>query len=216
MAIFTVALGVGANTAGFRVGRPCCSINCPHRQPDRLVQLAQSDVDSIRPITVDFTTTYDLRARSRSFEHMSLYRTWSSALAGQESPELLNGLRVNYDFFDTLGVKMQLGRNVQVRRRPPAQWHVMIKVAVFGSAASVQIERDRAQKVQLDESTFTIVGVLPAGFQPPPLSQTDSAYEMFAPLGYELNGPSSCRGCRHLRLIGRLKPGVAPESASAE
>ena len=62
------------------------------------------------------------------------------------------------------------------------------------------------RKVRLNESTFTIVGVLPAGFQPPPLSQTDSAYEMFAPLGYELNGPSSCRGCQHLRLIGRLKP----------
>src|SRR2546430_16419687 len=78
MAIFTVALGVGANTAIFSVVKAVLLNQLPYRQPDRLVMLAETGSDSIRPVTVDFTTTYDLRARSRSFERMSLFRGWSS------------------------------------------------------------------------------------------------------------------------------------------
>src|SRR5258707_3132232 len=110
MAIFTVALGVGANTAIFSVVKAVLLNQLPYLQPNRLVMLAETGPDSIRPVTVDFTTTYDLRARSHSFERMSLFRTWSSALVEQDTPELINGLRVNYDFFDTLGVKMLRGR----------------------------------------------------------------------------------------------------------
>ncbi len=216
MAIFTVALGVGANTAIFSVVKAVLLNQLPYRQPDRLVMLAQAGSESIRPVTVDFTTTYDWRLRSHSFERMSLFRAWSSALVEQESPELINGLRVNYDFFDTLGVNMQLGRTFRPEEDRATQSRVMILShglwqRRFGGDAAVI-----GRKVRLNESTFTIVGVLPANFQPLSLSKTDNAREMFAPLGYELNGPSSCRGCQHLHLVARLKPGVASESASAE
>ena len=216
MAIFTVALGVGANTAIFSVVKAVLLNQLPYRQPDRLVMVAESDSFSVRPVTVDFTTTYDWRARSHSFERLSLFRGWSSALVEHDTPELINGMRVNYDFFDTLGAKMQLGRTFRTEEDTAARWHVMILshglwLRRFGADPAVI-----GRQVRLNESTFTIVGVLPAGFQPLTLSQTDNAPEMFAPLGYELNGPSSCRGCQHLRLVGRLKPGVAPESAGAE
>jgi len=216
MAIFTVALGVGANTAIFSVVKAVLLNQLPYRQPDRLVMLAQAGSDSIRPVTVDFTTTYDLRTRSHSFERMSLFRGWSSTLVEQESPELINGLRVNYDFFDTLGVNMQLGRTFRSEEDTATRSRVMILSQGlwqrrFGGDPGVI-----GRKVRLNESTFTIVGVLPASFQSLSLSKTDNAREIFAPLGYELNGPSSCRGCQHLHLIGRLKDGVAPESAGAE
>jgi hypothetical protein len=62
------------------------------------------------------------------------------------------------------------------------------------------------RKVRLNEATYTIVGVLPAGFRPPgEFGQS----EMFAPLDYNLRGPSSCRGCQHLRLVRLLKPASA-------
>jgi putative ABC transport system permease protein len=216
MAIFTVALGVGANTAIFSVVKAVLLNQLPYRQPDRLVTLAESGPNAVRPVTVDFTTTYDLRARSHSFESMSLYREWNSALVEQSTPELINGMRVNYDFFAALGVKMQLGRTFRSEEDTAAEWHVMILSyglwqRRFGGDPEVI-----GRKVRLNESTFTVVGVLPAGFQPVPLMQGDKAREIFAPLGYELNGPSSCRGCQHLRLIGRLKAGVAAESAGAE
>ena len=59
------------------------------------------------PVTVDFTTVYDWRTRNRSFESMSLYRPWDNALTEGGEPELINGLRVSYNFFDTLGVKLE-------------------------------------------------------------------------------------------------------------
>jgi len=104
MAILTVALGVGANTAIFSVVKAVLLNQLPYRQPDRLVMLAQLDADSIQPSTVDFTTTYDLRNRNHSFEHLSLFRGWSSTLVEQDSPELINGLRVNYDFLRHAGL----------------------------------------------------------------------------------------------------------------
>ena len=70
--------------------------------------------------------------------------------------------------------------------------------------------------LRLNEATFTVIGVLPASFQSLALSQGDSPREMFAPLGYELGQRDACRTCRHLRLIGRLKPGVGPREAGAE
>src|ERR1700687_1751611 len=91
MAIFTVALGVGANTAIFSVVKAVLLNQLPYRQPDRLGMVGETGSDSIRPITVDFTTTYDWRARSHSFERMSLFRDWTSALVEQNSPELING-----------------------------------------------------------------------------------------------------------------------------
>src|SRR6185369_13059981 len=82
----------------------------PYREPDRLVKIAETDPDTRTPETVDYTTTYDLRQRSHSFENLSLFRDASAALVEQGHPELLQGMRVGYDYFDTLKVRMQLGR----------------------------------------------------------------------------------------------------------
>src|SRR5260370_156475 len=142
MAIFTVALGVGANTAIFSVVKAVLLNQLPYRQPDRLVMIAETGSDSVRPVTVDFTTTYDWRARSHSLERLSLFRGWSSALVEQDTPELIDGLRVNYDFFDTLGVKMQLGPTFRSEEHTAAQLHVMIlspglRLGRFGGGPAV-------------------------------------------------------------------------------
>ena len=214
--ILTLALGVGANTAIFSVVKAVLLNQLPYRQPDRLVMVAEGSSGAMQPVSVDFTTTYDWRTRSRSFASMSLFRSWSSALGGQGDPELINGLRVNHDFFDTLGVKMLLGRTFRPDEDRADSWHEVILahglwLRRFGADPNIV-----GRQVRLNEASFTIVGVLPQNFRPLTLSQTDVSREMYAPLGYELGGPSSCRGCQHLRLVARLKPGVATETARAE
>ena len=217
VATITLALGVGANTAIFSVVKAVLLNQLPYRDPDRLVTIAEAEPGTVRPLTVDFTTTYDLRARSRSFESMSLYRGWRSALIGQGDPELMNGLRVNYDYFDTLGVKMRLGRTFAAEDDRADRWnHVLI---ISDGLWTRNFGRDPnivGRTVRLNESTFTIVGVLPANFRPVPLGQSDEARDIFAPLGYELNQAFACRGCQHLRLIARLKSSVGTREASAE
>ncbi|MBZ5602708.1 MAG: ABC transporter permease [Acidobacteriia bacterium] len=217
VAILTLALGVGANTAIFSVIKAVLLNPLPYRDPNRLVTIATGARESVRPVTVDYTTTYDLRARTRSFESMSLYRTWRSALIGDGAPELVNGMRVSHDYFDTLGVSMQLGRAFLPEEDRLDRWNKVVILSHslwmrrFGGDPKII-----GRIVRLNETSCTVVGVLPASFEPIALSQSDQAREIFAPLGYELTFRDACRGCQHLRLLARMKPGVSSAAAEAE
>ncbi len=79
VAISTLALGVGANTAIFSVVKAVLVNPLPYAEAERLVKIAEPDPDTPRPETVDFTITYDWRVRSRSFQSLSLYRDGSAA-----------------------------------------------------------------------------------------------------------------------------------------
>jgi putative ABC transport system permease protein len=213
IALITLALGVGANTAIFSVVKAVLLNQLPYRNPDRLVAIAAADPDTPNPVTVDFTTTHDWRERSHSFESMSLYHQTSVALVETGQPELMNGLRVNFDYFDTLGVKMAAGRAfLPEEDRSDRRFELILShglwVRRFGADPHIL-----GRVLRLNESSFTVVGVLPANF-PTLIGGDDIQY--FAPLGYDLGGPSSCRGCQHLRLIARLKPGVSASQAHAE
>src|SRR5579862_3740868 len=95
VAVVTLALGVGANTAIFSVVKAVLLNQLPYRDPAGLVAIA-TPAHGEHGITVDYTTSHDLRERVRSFESMALYRVWRSALVGSGDPELVNGLRVSY------------------------------------------------------------------------------------------------------------------------
>src|SRR5664279_5412494 len=126
VAVLTLALGVGANTAIFSVVKAVLLNQLPYRDPDRLVKVAESDPDTPIPATIDYTTAFDLRTRSHSFESLSLFRDGDAAFVEQGQPELLEGLRVGYDYFDTLGVQMQLGRTFLPDEDKPETKHEAI------------------------------------------------------------------------------------------
>jgi putative ABC transport system permease protein len=215
-AILSLALGIGGNTAVFTVVRGVLLKPLPYRDSGRLVKVAETDADTPHPETVDFTTTYDLRARSRSFESLSLFRNAGGALVGEGGSELLDGMRVNYDYFQTLGVHMQLGRAFLAEEdRPDRRYEVILTHGLwtrrFGADRQII-----GRRVQLSDSSFTVVGVLPADFQPLARASSTTFPEFYLPLGYALGGDSACRGCQHLQLIGRLKPGVSVQQARQE
>jgi len=215
-AIITLALGVGANTAIFSVVKAVLLDPLPYPEPDRLVKIAVSDRDTPRPTTVDFTTTFDLRNRSQSFATMSLYRDAAGAIVDRGEPELVQGMRVNADYFDTLGVTPALGRTFLAEEdRPDRRFAVILTDGLwkrrFGGDPQVL-----SRVVRLNEASFTVVGVLPASFRPLARSDGSILPEMYMPLGYDLKDTSACRGCQHLQLIARLKPGVAVEQAEIE
>lgn len=216
VAVVTLALGIGVNTAIFSVVNAVLLHKLPFPQPDQLVTIGEFEPDSAKAVTVDFSTTHDLRARSQSFQSMSLSRTGGGALVEGGEPERLIGRRVSYDFFDTLGVKMALGRTFRPDEdRPDNRYFAILShelwVRRFGSDPSVV-----GRVIHLTDSAFTVVGVLPAGFHAQLIPGAEELPEIYTPLGYDLADPSACRGCQHLRLIGRLKPGVTVAGASAE
>jgi putative ABC transport system permease protein len=216
IALLTLALGIGANTSIFSAVKAILLNPLPYPDPARLVMVAQSDPDTPQPETVDFTTTHDFRTRSRSFAGLSLYRNTAGAISEGGEPELLRGLRVSYDFFDTLGVKMQSGRAFLPEEDRPDRRQVLVLshalwVRRFGADPGVL-----GRVVRLGERSFTVVGVLPADFRPVKVQDSEETPELYTPLGYALSEQDACRGCQHLRLIGRLKPGVTASQASAD
>ncbi len=216
VAILTLALGVGANTAIFSVVKAVLLNRLPYGDPDRLVKVAESDPDTPLPETIDFTTTHDLRQRSHLFQSISLYRDGAGAIVEQGQPELLDGMRVGYDYFDTLGINMHLGRGFLPNEdQPSTHYEAVLSYGLwlrrFGGDASII-----GRTVRLSDQSYKIVGVLPANFHPVLRSDQSVAPEIYMPLGYDLKLPMACRGCQHLQAIGRLKPGVSVEQARAE
>ena len=214
--LLTLALGIGANTAIFSVVKAVLLDQLPYRDPSRLLKIAESDPDTPVPETIDFTTAHDLRERSHSFEHMSLFRDAAGAIIEHGEPELLSGMRVGYDFFDTLGVKMQLGRTFTAEEdTPQTRSEVILShglwVRRFGADRSIV-----GRTIRLSDRPYLVVGVLPESFRPFLRSGRTDMPEMYTPLGYDLKLPEACRGCQHLQMVGRLKPGVSIKEANAE
>ncbi|MGC2109783.1 MAG: ABC transporter permease [Candidatus Korobacteraceae bacterium] len=216
VAVITLALGVGANTAIFSVVKAVLLNQLPYGEPDRLVKFAESEPETPQPETIDFTTTHDLRQRSHSFQSMSLFRDGAGAIVEQGHPELLDGLRVSYDYFDTLGVKMKLGRAfLPDEDQPETRYEAILSHGLwlrrFGGDPSIV-----GRSVRLSDRGYKIVGVLPEGFHPIMRADRSVVPEIYMPLGYALKEPMACRGCQHLQIVGKLKPGVSVEQARAE
>jgi putative ABC transport system permease protein len=216
VAVLTLALGIGANTALFSVVKAVLLNALPYAEADRLVSLATGGPGDQRPTNVDFTTTFDFRERSRSFDHVVLYRGWSRTDVGEGETELIRGQKVGHDFFDTLGVKMQLGRSFRPEEDAPKADRVLVLshglwLRRFGGDAGIV-----GRSVQLNGASYQVAGVLPAGFRPLRANADSPVPEMYAPLGYALGEGNACRGCQHLQAIARLKPGVSVAQAQAE
>ena len=215
-AVVTLALGIGANTAIFSAVKAVLLNQLPYRDPDRLVKLGEADAGEKRAETVGYTTAYDWRRLSHSFERMSLYRDAAGAIVERGEPELVSGLRVNYDFFDTLGIRMQIGRGfLPEEDRPDRRYEVVLAHGLwmrrFGGDPNIV-----GRVIRLSDSSFTVVGVLPAGFRPLEIPGSAGTPEIFEPLGYALTDPWACRDCQHLQLIARLKQGIPAAQAHAE
>jgi hypothetical protein len=126
VAILTLALGVGANTAIFSVIKSVLLSPLPYATPDRLMAVSQGDARTKTPGTTSYGTLVEWRARKRLFDSLVAYRDWGLPMTGAGDAELVRGLRVSAGFFDMLGVPMQLGRNFTEEEDRPNTRRVLI------------------------------------------------------------------------------------------
>ncbi len=122
VAVLTLAIGIGANTAIFSLVNGVLLRPLPYREPSRLTIVWGKD-DRGKPGNVGYATYVDWRAESKSFEELALYRSWSPVLQTLE-PEQLSGLRVTNNYFRTLGVHPQFGRDFRPEEDLPASSQV--------------------------------------------------------------------------------------------
>src|SRR5690348_2774372 len=216
IAVLTLALGIGANTALFSAVKAVLLNSLPYEQPDRLVTIAKADSDTRNPTNTSYGTAEDWKARTQSFQSIALYRGWGPTVTGKGTPEILRGLRVTQNFFETLGVKPALGRGFLPEEDRPDRWHVLLLSHAFWQARFGGDPNAIGTTLVLDDVPFQIVGVLPESFQSLSFAFNGKPRDLWAPLGYALSQPSACRTCQHLRSVGRLKDGVSVGQARAE
>jgi putative ABC transport system permease protein len=205
-AVLTLALGIGGNTAMFTVIRAVLLKPLAYRDPDRLVHISGGATS---------TRFEEMRTAARSYSELGAFAVGieNIAFSGGTGPELLRGARVSANFLRTLGVEPMLGRSFTSEEDAPGGHNVtMISSELwrnrFGGDPMIA-----GRTVTLDSTPYTIIGVLPAGFQFP-----FPGLDMWVtrPSEWSVIPPQGRRLSPILSVFGRLKPQVDVEQASAE
>jgi putative ABC transport system permease protein len=209
VAILTLALGIGANTAIFSAVKPTLFESLPYPQADRLVTLLEMHGDGSRGAGT-FGMYQGLLERQRSLLAMAVFKPWRPTLTGPSEPERFEGQRVSASFFSVLGVEPVLGRDFQTAED---QLHGPDVAIVSDGLWRRRFGGDPAmigRQVTLDDKLYTIIGVMPAGFD----NVLAPAAELWTPLQYDMSLGSAWG--HHLRTVGRLKSGISLEQATRE
>jgi predicted permease len=218
IAILTLALGIGANTAIFSVVNAEILRPLPFRDPNQLVHVATSNV---RMHTTNGAISYpdfaDWRAQNHVFQGIAAYTDASFALTGIEQPAHLEAATVSAGLFDLLGAVPELGRTFLPEEDEPHH-HVVI--------LSDRLWKDRfggdphiiGRVITLDNSGYTVVGVMPTSFQYPLQREPAELWSTFGPVRESTpDSPAMTdeRSAHFLRAIARLKSGVTLAEAQA-
>jgi putative ABC transport system permease protein len=208
-AITTLALGIGANTAIFSVLNATLLRPLPYRDPSRLVFLQESIKG--RSIPVGPATYYDWRAQANSYESMAAAQAWVAVLAGTERSEQIPAIRATAGLFEVLGAKPMLGRTFARDEDLPGKDQVVVLSYRLWQISFGADPKIVGRKVTLNAQPYTVIGVMPNGFEFPTFWAPDTRF--WAPLS--LAGQES-RDERTLRIFARLKPGATPATAGSE
>jgi predicted permease len=207
VAALTLALGIGADTAIFSVVNAVLLRPLAYRDSDRLVTLLH---DGTGPVAV--ANYIDWRDQSRSFEAMAAAESWSPNVTGGDRPEHLYGMRLTQNMLPMLGVEPMLGRMfAEGEDRKGSEHKIILSYGLWRRRFSA----DRGvvgKPVTLNGESYTVVGVMPAGFKFAPFWETRA--ELWVPdaFGDRIHD----RGGNSLRVFGRLKPGVTLAQAQAD
>jgi predicted permease len=211
VAILTLALGIGANTALFSIVNGVLLNPLPYPEPEQLVTLAESK-PNFDSGSISYPNFRDWRKDNRTFSMMGISRSYSYSLTGKGEAEQVGAEFISSDYLTLLGVKPVMGRLfAEGEDEIGASPIVLISEGLwnrkFGGAPDIV-----GQGLTLDGRIFTIVGVVPASFK----LQVGSfrASDVYAPVGQWTNPllPSRAAGLG-FHGIGRLKPGVTMQQA---
>jgi putative ABC transport system permease protein len=208
VAILTLALGIGANTAIFSVVKAVLLHPLPFARPERLVELWETETAvPVAPLSVpDYV---EWRAQNQTFEDMALF-SWprSFNMSGAGEPERILGIYTQANFFSLLGATPLRGRTFAAGEDQAGRNHIVILSyglwqRRFGAAP------DALQKeIEINGEKYQVVGIMPAEFQFP------TGGELWAPFDMDPKKLDP-RGSHSYRAVGRLNPGVTRQQAQA-
>jgi predicted permease len=216
-ALATLALGVAATTAIVSVAHALLVQPLPFRDPERLVFVwADQTAEGYPRAPLSGPELKDLDDRASQFDGFGAIWATTAALTGENDPEQLRVGFVTTDYFSLLGAEAALGRTFQTDDDSvAAPTTILLSHAVwqrrYGSDPSLV-----GRAIDVNGRPTTVVGVMPAGFRlmMPPDAAVPDDLEAWQPLNRRF--PEGPRGQRYLRVIGRMRPGVAVADALAD
>ena len=214
VAVMTLALGIGANTAIFSVVNGVLLNPLPYPHPEQLVTLHQNKAN-FEFGSISYPNFRDWQKDNHTFSSMAISRRFDFSLTGLGDAEQLRGRFISSDFFSTVGVNPVLGRDFAPREDAIGAAPIALVSAgfwkrKFGSAPSVL-----GKSLTLDGRNYTIVGVVPANFDL--FLKSSAVAEIYVPIGQWNNPLLPKRGAGlGVHGIGRVKPGVSIEQARAD
>jgi putative ABC transport system permease protein len=214
--VLTLALGIGANTAIFSVVNGVLLAPLPYPAAARIVTIEEAQPDR-KPGRTGYYSFDAMRARQQSFDSVAALASWNATFRadGQET-ERVNGARVTWEYFRTLGLTPALGRDFEATDDTPEHRRIVLLSdglwrRRFNADPSVI-----GKPVSINTVTYTVVGVMPRSLNEMVSGQLSRGAELWTPLGYAVAAPQACRTCRHIQMVGRVRDGVAMPQAEAD
>jgi putative ABC transport system permease protein len=212
VSVLTLALGIGASTAIFSAVNPILFEPLPYVHPERVMMIWDKAADASR-LEATFGTYREVVERSHSFEALSAVKRWQPTFVGPAEPERLDGQRVSAGYFHVLGVPPALGRDFEPSDDQPNGPNVTILSDALWRRRFGGDRRVIGRQIRLNEDAYVVIGVLPPGFE----NVLSPSAELWAPLQYDPSLPLDGREWgHHLRIVGRLRPGVEAARAARE
>jgi putative ABC transport system permease protein len=215
VAVITLALGIGANTAIFSVIEAALLRKLPYADPQHLVLLwGDSATRGDRRNQVSFTDVEDWRHGTTAFEDIAAYGRWSAILSGDGFAQRVPAIQVSDAFFRVLQAKPLLGRLLLPEDQVDGKDQVVVIAndlwrTRFGSDPNVV-----GRNVRINATSYVVVGVLAKDFHSLPLSLVDGQTEIYRPAAETYDEHE--RSSRHFRAIARLKTGATLDQAQAQ
>jgi predicted permease len=212
-AILVLALGIGANTAIFSIVNGVLLRPLPFDRPDRLVQLWHTPPAQQFPGMTQFALSaanyLDWEERNDVFEQSAVYAATEFRLSGVSEPENLPAARVEPSFFSVLRGHTLLGRAINPGDDAPGSEHVVVLSQRLWQSRFAGDPQIVGRKVELNNETWTVIGVMAADFQKPGYAQ------LWTPLVWDPL-EKTVRGEHHFSAVARLKDGVSIGQAQAQ
>ena len=220
VAVATLALGIGANSAMFSVVNTVLLKPFSFRDPEQLVVLWERSLKENLPRMVVSPPNFaDWRNQNQVFQDVAAYRLLDFNVITGGEPEQVRGLRVSATMFSLLGVQPVLGRDFQPDEDLPGKPATVIISHEFWTSRFKASPAIVGQSITLGAENATVIGVMPADFDfPPPIAFRGEAravkVHLWTPLRYGLEMDQ--RGGHNLFVLARLKDGITPSRADAD
>jgi predicted permease len=208
VAVITLALGIGANTAVFSVIDAVVLRPLPYNNPERLISAQSAGTQDPQAKSVSYPDFFDFRAQNRTLEHLVSYHDNAFTLTGLARPTRVDGEIVSWDLLPTLGVNPELGRGFTADEEKQGTRVVLISHALwveqFGADQSIL-----GRSIKLSGDSYNVIGVMPASFRFPVTAPENGIWTTLAvdddPT--DSHPMTKNRGAHFLSTIGRIKPG---------